>query len=419
MLVYVINREGKPLMPCSPGKARRLLRRGKAKVARKDPFVIKLSFGSSGYKQEVIGGIDSGSKVIGSGAVGNGKVFYQSEISLRGEEIRKNMDQRKMYRRSRRGRKTRYRKARFLNRSASTKKGRLAPSVNHKVEAHLREKKFMEKILPIAKWLVEVAQFDIHRITNPEVKGAGYQDGNKKGFYNAKAYVLHRDDYKCQKCRAKNCALHVHHIIFRSKGGTDSPENLITLCKICHDNLHQGKFEIKAKKSKTSHATEVNMVTSQLRKSGWPFEETYGFETKLKREALGLPKAHYLDAVVICLKEGESVDSLDGFLVKRLVSKGDYQQTKGARSSMRIPTGKLFGLRKFDRVKTPKGVGFVKGKRSSGYFAIGNMDGKVIASSVNVKKDTERLGARKVVLTERRSAFLPAMNGGVSCAQKG
>ena len=104
-MVYVINKNGNPLMPCKAAKARKLLRRGKAKVLRRIPFVIALLWDCEEEVQEVIGGIDSGSKVIGSGAVGNGKVFYQSETFLRGEEIRKKMDQRKMYRRSRRGRK--------------------------------------------------------------------------------------------------------------------------------------------------------------------------------------------------------------------------------------------------------------------------------------------------------------------------
>jgi len=87
-MVYVINKNGNPLMPCKAAKARKLLRRGKAKVLRRIPFVIVLLWDCEEKVQEVIGGIDSGSKVIGSGAVGNGKVFYQSETFLRGEEIR-------------------------------------------------------------------------------------------------------------------------------------------------------------------------------------------------------------------------------------------------------------------------------------------------------------------------------------------
>ena len=110
MLVFVLNRHGKPLMPCKPQKAKKLLKLGKAKVVRRSPFTIKLAYGSSGYKQELTAGMDTGSKVIGTAVLTNtGKTVFQAETHLRGEEIKSKMDQRRMYRRSRRGRKTRYR----------------------------------------------------------------------------------------------------------------------------------------------------------------------------------------------------------------------------------------------------------------------------------------------------------------------
>ena len=133
MLVFVINQNKKPLMPCKPSKARKLLQAGKAKVVRNTPFTIKLLFGSSGYTQPVIAGMDTGSKVVGCAAIANGKVLYQSEIYLR-ENVSKKMEQRKMYRRTRRGRKTRYRPARFDNRGNSRREGRLAPSIRSKLE---------------------------------------------------------------------------------------------------------------------------------------------------------------------------------------------------------------------------------------------------------------------------------------------
>ncbi|AKB74599.1 hypothetical protein MSLAZ_1338 [Methanosarcina lacustris Z-7289] len=203
MLVFVINQNKKPLMPCKPSKARKLLQAGKAKVVRNTPFTIKLLFGSSGYTQPVIAGMDTGSKVVGCAAIANGKVLYQSEIYLR-ENVSKKMEQRKMYRRTRRGRKTRYRPSRFANRGNSRREGRLAPSIKSKLEAHFREKRFVESLLPVTEWKVELASFDIHKITNPEVSGIGYQEGDLKGFYNVKAYVLDRDGYTCQHCRGKS-----------------------------------------------------------------------------------------------------------------------------------------------------------------------------------------------------------------------
>lgn len=407
MLAYVLNQHGKPLMPCQPAKARRLLRDGKTKVVRRTPFTIKLLYGSSGYVQPVTAGMDTGSKIAGTAAIVNGQVLYQSEIQLR-QDVSKKMQQRAMYRRNRRNRKTRYRKARFLNRASMRATGRLAPSIRSKVESHLREKSFVESILPVARWKVETASFDIHKIVNPEIEGVAYQNGIQKGFYNVKSYVLHRDNYRCQSGQKKthNATLHVHHKVFRSQGGTDAPNNLITLCSDCHDALHRGEFEMKEKRSKTKHATEVGIVKAGL-KQRWDFEETFGYETKFKREQiLGLPKTHYNDAVAICCEEGEWVADAPMVLRKQHVASGDYQQTKGIRSEKTMPTGKLFGLRKFDLVQTNKGTGFVKGKRSTGYFALMDVTGKVLTASVNVKKDTVRLTARTTTLTQLKEGEL-------------
>ena len=415
MYVYVINKNGNPLMPCSPAKAKHLLKAGKAKCVKRVPFTIKLLWNCEENTQEIVAGMDTGSKTIGCAAVTNGKVVYQSEVQIR-QDVSKKMEQRRMYRRGRRGRKTRYRPPRWQNRASLREKGRLAPSIRSKVDSHLREKKFVESVLPVSKWKVETASFDIHKISNPDVKD--YQKGSQKSFYNVKAYILHRDGYQCQRCKAKNTKLHVHHIKFRSNDGADTPGNLITLCGPCHDKLHGGEFEIKGTRSKTKHATEVGIVKAQLNKPFGNFEEVFGYETKFKREQLlQLPKTHHYDAVAICYKEGEIVDLLSTVYLKKHVSKGDYQQTKGSRSEKRIPTGKLFGLRKFDHIKTSKGAGFIKGKRSTGFFAISDLDGNMIHSAVNVKRDCVRLKARTTTLTERRMAHSPTGQARVvSCA---
>lgn len=402
MFVYVLNQKGKPLMPCKPAIARLLLKGGKAKVKIRMPFTIQLAEETTEFKQPITGGMDTGSKFIGCAATANEAVLYQSEIKLR-IDVSKKMQQRAMYRRTRRGRKCRYRRARWANRASMRKANRLAPSIRSKVDSHLREKKQVESILPITHWKVETASFDIHKITNPDVVSVGYQQGAQKDFYNVKAFVLHRDGYKCQSGRkAKHSAkLHVHHVIFRSKGGTDTPDNLKVLCETCHNDLHAGKFELKAKKSKTKHATEVGIVKAQLKKQ-WDFEETYGYETKFKREqALQLPKTHYNDAVAICCEDGELIQPTLYVFRKRHVASGDYQQTKGVRSEKRIPIGKLFGLKKHDFVQTPQGTGFVKGKRSTGYFALENILGEKIHASANIKKNTVRLTARTTTLTQQ------------------
>jgi 5-methylcytosine-specific restriction endonuclease McrA len=400
--VYVINKNGNPLMPCKPAKAKHLLKAGKAKVIRKNPFTIKLLWDCEENVQEVVAGMDTGSKKIGCSAISNGKVVYQSEVQLR-EDVTRKMQQRKMYRRNRRQRKTRYRKSRWQNRASMKREGKLAPSIKSKIDSHLREKKFVESILPVTRWRVETGNFDIHKITNPNVKSKGYQNGNQKGFYNVKAYILHKDGYQCQKCKGKNKKLHVHHITFKSKGGTNTPDNLITLCTDCHDKLHKGEFSIKGTKSKTKDASHTNIIKSQLKKQFGEFEETFGYETKYKREQiLGLLKTHYNDAIAICCEEGEIVEPDDTVYYKKHIAKGDYKQTRGKHSEQKIPTGKLYGLRKFDLIKTLKGVGFVKGKRSTGKFDLMNIENKTIASGVDIKKYCIRLQARSTILLERR-----------------
>lgn len=397
-------------MPTTPRKAKLLLKENKAKVTCKLPFTIKLTTPTGETIQSVIAGMDTGSKIIGCAAVTNGHVVYSSEIQIR-QDVSKKMQARKMYRRTRRGRKTRYRPSRWANRSSMKANGRLAPSIRSKVESHLREKAFVESILPVSEWIVETASFDTHRITNPDVVGKNYQNGNQKGFYNLKAYILSRDNYKCQsKQKVKHSEkLHVHHIIFRSKGGTDTPDNLITLCEDCHKNLHAKKFELKTGKSRTKHATEVGIVKSQLKRC-WDFKETFGYETKYFREQiLKLDKAHYLDAIAIC---GQSNIILsDSILHKKHVSAGDYQQTKGNRSEKKLPTGKLFGLRKFDFVRTSKGIGFIKGKRSSGYFALMDILNNTVTASVNVRKNCQRLTARTTTMIQEGGNSSPILKG--------
>lgn len=402
MLVFVLNNKNKPLMPTNPAKARIMLKTKKAKVVRRTPFTIKLAYESDSYTQSIIAGMDTGSKVVGCAAITNDKALYQSEVYLR-EDVSGKMQQRAMYRRNRRGRKTRYRPARWNNRANSRREGRLSPSIRSKLESHFREKKFVESILPVTKWRVELASFDIHKITNPDVCGIGYQNGDQKGFYNVKAYVLNRDSYTCQHCKGKSTdpKLHCHHIIFKSKNGTNTPENLITLCNTCHDALHRGEINLSNIKSKTKHATEVGIIKSQIKKSGWNFIETFGYETKYKREhCLSLAKTHYNDAVAICCEDNQKVEPDNMVYLKRNVSEGDYQQRTGKRSEKVIPTGKLFGLRKFDLVKTVKGIGIVKGKRSTGYFAISTIFGNRISNSVNVKKFCKRLSARTTTLIQ-------------------
>ena len=136
MFVYVLNMHGQPLMPCTPAKARHLLKGGKAKVVKRTPFTIRLLHGSSGYKQPIILGVDAGSKTIGLSACTETKEVYAAEVHPR-NDVAELLSARCALRRSRRNRTTRYREPRFQNRVHSKHRGWLAPSVEVKIQEHI------------------------------------------------------------------------------------------------------------------------------------------------------------------------------------------------------------------------------------------------------------------------------------------
>src|SRR5713226_5382412 len=300
MFVYMLNCHGEPFMPCQPRKARLLLQEVKAKVVRMVPFTIQLLYGSSGYKQEVSLGIDAGTQHIGVSATTAQKVLFEAEAQPR-SDIQKVLATRCQFRRARRNRKTRYRKARFLNRNKP--KGWLAPSVQHKVDCHLKTMRLVHSILPIGRTTIEVAQFDIQKIRNPEIEGEEYQQGPQFGFWNVREYVLFRDGHTCQWCKgkSKDPILNVHHIESRKTGG-NSPDNLITLCETCHDLIHRTHQEHKIERKRSTFRDAAQMgimrwrIYEQTKALFQSVHLTYGYFTKHTRISHHLEKSHLIDA---------------------------------------------------------------------------------------------------------------------------
>lgn len=386
MLVYVLKQNGQPFMPTARfGKIRRLLKAKKAKVVRREPFTIKLLYEpETDVVQECYCGVDTGSRHIGVAVVSNDKVLYQSQTELR-NNIKRKMDARRQARRFRRFRKTRYRKPRFLNRSNSIRSDRLPPSVKHKVQAHIDEIEFCKKILPVSDLIVEVSQFDTALMKDPrliseKVKHWGYQQGFNYGYSSRREAILHRDNYTCQCCGKKNCRLEVHHVKFKSNGGTDDEENLITLCEDCHKGVHAGTVVLNKKPKKSKNlkcATHMSIIRSYLLKKYPNAIETFGFVTAENRNHLNLPKDHYIDACVIA-SDGLKFKELDMIYRKRCVSVQDRILTKGVRGEQKLPTGKIFGFKKFDKVEYLGETCFIKGRRSSGLFVLMDIDNKSI-----------------------------------------
>jgi hypothetical protein len=410
IVVYVLAADRTPLMPCTPVIARLLLKDGKAKVIRRTPFTIRLlARAEESYTQPLTLGVDTGSSVIGSAVADqNGHVLYLSEVEVR-NDIAQRMKERAVSRRHRRQRKTRYRPARWLNRRNSIKTGRFSPTMRSKIEAHMREIRFVKCLLPITSLVVETGTFDPQALKSPEVLGNKwlYQRGINYGYANTKAYVLTRDTYTCQKCQGKSRdrRLEVHHIVFRSEQGSDEESNLLTLCKTCHDSLHGGKITLQQqgkKKGMLLHATQMNSIRLQLLRL-LQAEETWGFVTKEHRQLWDMPKAHVFDAAVIATRGRRPIFQTTTLIAKRCVPDGDYQQTKGIRSEQRIGTGKIGGFRKFDKVRYCGQDYFIKGRMSTGYAILMDLAGnKVALKPIPKFERMKRVSARRSWMMTQR-----------------
>lgn len=406
MYVYVQSRYGEPMMPCSPRKARILLKENKATVVRRTPFTIRLRYGSSGYKQPIVLGVDAGSKTIGMSASTEKQEVFAAAVKPRNDVVEKLSARREM-RRARRHRNTRYRAPRFENRVCSKHKGWLAPSVEVKIQEHITPIKRICRLLPISKVIVETAEFDLQLIKAvekglPVPVGEDYQKGEMLGFYNVRQYVLFRDHYTCQCCGAHGTAkkavkFHVHHIESRKTGG-NAPDNLITLCKDCHKLLHVGKISLPVKRRGHSSRDATFMgimrktLLSRLRDElDIPVLETRGYFTKYLREQHHMEKSHVNDA--LCIAKHPTAKQTDKvYLIRpvrhhnRQLHKAVYQKG-GIRKSNQAPTY-VHGFRLFDKVLYNGQECFVWARRTSGYFLLRLLDGTKVKDSVSYKRLT-------------------------------
>jgi len=398
-------------MPCKSSKARKLLKQNKAKVIKIEPFTIQLLYGSSGYKQPINLGIDTGSKVIGLSATTNKKELFSAEIQLR-NDIVDLLATRRQNRRTRRNR-LRYRKPRFLNRTKSKNKGWLAPSIQNKIQTHITVISNVYKILPVSKIMIEVASFDIQKIKNPKIQGVEYQQGEQLGFWNIREYVLYRDNHKCQHCKgkSKDKILQVHHKESRKTGG-NSPDNLITVCKTCHENHHNDKINFNFKRNRsfkdTSHMNIMRwFLFNQLKKIYPNIKMTYGYITKYIRIQNNLSKEHRIDA--LCISGNPTVKKLDYWYFMKKVRCHNRQIhkaniLKGGKRKLNQAQYEVKGFRLFDKIQYQGKLYYIFSRRNSGFFDIRTLDGtKVNKGSINCKS-FKLIERRKSILTEKRMA---------------
>lgn len=383
-MVYVQDIDGKPMMPTTRhGKVRRLLKANKATVVNLCPFTIQLTYKSTDHKQPVTLGIDAGAKHIGFSATTEKEELFACETILR-TDIVDLLSTRSQNRRTRRSR-LRYRKPKFNNRVFSKKKGWVAPSVKQRIDSHLNEVNEIHKILPITKIVIEAAQFDTHKMKNPNISGIDYQNGEQLGFWNVREYVLFRDGHKCSYCKgkSKDLILNIHHIESRKTGG-DSPSNLITLCETCHKEYHKGNIDLKVRRGKSLCGAAIMGIMKwrlydELKSRYSNVSMTFGYITKYNRIKYGIEKSHTSDAFVI--SENFNAKRIEYQYLKRLVRRHNRQIhkmkiLKGGKKKNNQAPFEVFGFRLFDKVLYNNEINFIYGRRKSGNFNIRDFNGE-------------------------------------------
>ena len=383
MRVFVLNMRGEPLMPCTQRKARVLLKNKKAVIYKYNPFTIQLTYATGEAKQDCHVGIDTGSKHIGIAATSEDKVLFKCEVELR-QDVKSNLNTRRTYRRDRRNRKTRYRQPRFLNRKRTDKW--LPPSLQNRMNHTYHWIDTLCDLVPNPKLHIEVGKFDTAKMINPEINGVDYQHGQTYGFFDERYFVFARDNYTCQCCgKSKGKILQTHHIMYRSNGGTNRVDNLITVCTDCHTskNHKEGgilyQWQEKHKKVKQYKAPPfMNALRKQIFDRYPNAIITYGSETTPKRKEMGLDKTHYNDAIIISGISEINENSDEWLFIKQFRKKKRSLHEATARKGRKIPNrdqkrnskNKPYyqGFYLNDKVSVLEKVGYISGFSSSGAY---------------------------------------------------
>ena len=439
-MVFVLNRSKKPLNMITNAEARILIRKKLAVIHKVYPFTIRLRDNSCVSKdRSYTVKVDPGSRTTGI-AVTDDKdsVVMLAEIEHRGHVIKKSLDSRRAVRNSRRQRKTRYRPARFLNRTKP--EGWLAPSVKSRADNVINFIKKYKKFLNINKVMIENVSFDTAQMSsNNYLIGAAYQQGN---LYQNKlrSFIFSRSNGKCVYCGAK--ATEIDHVVPRAKGGTNSTYNLVASCRSCN--------QMKSNLSLKDFGKKMNRDYSHLEPKKLPrdaaivqsarnymFQEvtkivpnTKGYEawlTKYNRDELDLPKQHYYDALSV----GE-VPNKFNFLTDKVLEisakgRGSRQMCRVDKYGFPRTSAKaskfVEGFQTGDIVKAIIPKGSKKGEyfgrvavRSRGSFNIETKNGLVKDIGYKYCRLVQRGDGYSYNYKERN--FLSAMNSQVSVAKK-
>ena len=368
--VFVLDKDHKPLMPCRPARARRLLRAGRARVHKLYPFTIRIvdrTLAESAV-QPVRIKLDPGSKETGIAVVREDEkkthhALYFINLRHRGASIRDALTARRKLRRGRRSRNLRYRAPRFLNRRRP--EGWLPPSLQHRVDTTKSWVDRLRRLVPASGLAEELVKFDTQKLQNPEISGTEYQQGELAG-YELREYLLEKFGRRCVYCGKSGVPLNVENIVPKARGGSNRVSNLAIACVECNqkkgarpiEDFLKGKPELLTRirrqlRTPLRDASAVNATRwalfNALKATGLPVAVGSGALTKLNRRLCGVPKEHWLDALCAGETRGAVFDERMQILEVYCAGRGQYKRTRTDRYG--------FPVAYFMRTKRPHGVG--------------------------------------------------------------
>lgn len=318
MTIFVIAKDGTPLMPTfNIKKVRKQIKDGRVVIVNSDPFTVQQTYEGPKNVQPIEFTEDTGYQNIGVSICSEKHEYASEERILLTDEVEHHKTCHKM-RRTRRNRKTRYRKKRFDNRTANKPKGWMAPSLENKKDQHLKIFGKYKKICPITSVVLEIGQFDTQVLRaveegKPVPEGLDYQHGEQYGYDTLREAVFARDKYKCIICEKSgiddNAILRMHHLGYWRKDRTNRMGNLATICTKCHNSKNHKKggklYGLPSINKSFAHAAFMNTVKYQLVEDfrtaypEIPVSITFGAITKHTRNDLNIEKSHANDAYCI------------------------------------------------------------------------------------------------------------------------
>jgi len=397
--VFVLDDTKQPLKPVHPAIARKMLRTGQAAVYRRYPFTLICKPGmTTGPCPPIQLKIDPGSKTTGFALLDGPRVLWGAELEHRGQQIKHRLQARASIRRGRRNRKTRYRPARFNNRTKP--EGWLAPSLQHRVDSTLTWLKKLAGLCQISNLAQELVRFDTQQMDAPEISGVEYQQGELQG-YEVREYLLEKWHRKCSYCGAKDTPLEIEHMVPKSRGGSDRVSNLCLACTPCNKKkgsqtaaefgfpilLAQAKKPLKDAAAVNSTRWALYRV---LKETGLPVSIGTGGQTKYNRTQNKMPKSHWADAANV----GKETPPLKVHMSQPLLIKAFGRGMRHVQQCDKygFPKGKAgrikrihgFSTGDYVKLEMPKGkyagthVGVLAGIRQTGSLAIKTREGKTI-----------------------------------------